>query len=256
MATAPTLPHVRRPLAGLLLLGLLLIGSGACADSWTTPHTLEVAGATRTYYLHVPRTAADAMDPPLLVLLHPTGGDGRYMLREWMPTAEREGIVLLAPNATTPAGWRLREDGPQYLRQVIEAIATTTRFNPRRMYLFGYSAGAIHTLTVGMLESEYFAAIALYAGAWRDRESLATTRLADRRIPVAMFVGDHDEEFSMDSVTATRSALVRAGHRVQLTILPGQGHVYPGASSGVDREAWAFLKAVELPEAPRFKAYQ
>jgi len=238
------------------LFGLLVFVSGARAETWSTPHALEVAGSLRKYYAYVPASAAEVPDPPLLVLLHPTGGDGRFMLREWMPTADREGIVLLAPNATTPAGWRIREDGPAYLRAVIDAFAATTRFNPRRMYLFGYSAGAIHTLTIGMLESTYFAAIALYAGAWRDRESLATTRLAERKIPVAMFVGDRDEEFSMNSVTSTRAALVKAGHPVKLTILPGQGHVYPGASSGVDREAWAFLKAVALEDAPVFRSYR
>ena len=128
--------------------------------------------------------------------------------------------------------------------------------NPRRVYLFGYSAGATHSLTVGVLESEYFAAIAVYAGAWRDRESMATLNFARRKIPVAIFIGDRDEQFSMNSVRSTRAALEKAGHPVQLTILPGQGHVYPGAVLGVNRNAWAFLRAVELPEAPRFQLYR
>lgn len=246
-----------RRLARSAFVAALALGSVTATAAGTIERqTLEVAGATRTYYFYEPASDPGQASRPLLVLLHPTGGEGRSMARSWTAIADREGLVLIAPNATTPAGWRIREDGPEFLRHVIEAAASRVAIDPRRVYLFGYSAGAVHTLTVGMLESEYFAAIALYAGSWRDKASYATLEVATRKIPVAIFIGDRDEEFPLGTVESTRAALVKAGHPVELTLLRGQGHVMPASVAGVNHDAWAFLKPIALPDAPRFRSYR
>ena len=39
--------------------------------------------------------------------------------------------------------------------------------NPRRVYLFGHSAGASFALHMSLMESQYFAAAAIHAGALR-----------------------------------------------------------------------------------------
>ena len=242
------------PLRALLVAAALLLSSARAAT--LAPQTVEIGGTARTYYLYVPPTTRPAANPPLLVVLHWTSGNGRAALATWTPLADHEGMVLVAPNATTPAGWRIREDGPAFLHGIVEAVAARTPIDPRRVYLFGVSAGAIHALTIGVVESEYFAAVAVHAGSWRDRESFKALNFATRKIPVAITIGDRDELFSMASVQETRAALVAAGHAVTLTVLPGEHHEYADVARRVNRDAWAFLSAFELPAEPRFREYR
>ncbi len=239
-----------------ILLALSLLQPPALTAATLLPQTLEIAGATRTYFLYVPAVTRPADKPPLLVVLHWTSGDGRAALRSWTSVADREGMVLVAPNATTPVGWRIREDGPVFLRSIVEAVAAQTPINPRRVYLFGVSAGAVHALTIGVIESEYFAAVAIHAGSWRDRESFNALDFATRKIPIAITIGDRDELFSMKSVQETRAALAAAGLPITLTVLPGENHEYADVAKRVNRDAWKFLSAVELPADPRFRDYK
>ena len=217
---------------------------------------LSSGGIDRSYYLYVPASVVPATQAPLLVLLHGSGSDGRSMLREWTTLADSEGIVLVAPNATSLVGWRVREDGPAFLRDVVETVTTQVNVNRRRVYLFGFSAGAVHALTIGAIESEYFAALALYAGSWRDRASFIALNFARRRIPVGLFIGDVDPLFSMSSVLTTKAAFEKAGHPVLLRVLPRQGHIYAAVSARVNREAWDFLRATELTGPPAYRAYK
>ena len=242
--------------ATAMVVGLLLWCPGARADDIVHKQTVLVAGAPRTYYVYIPPSISAAAPPPLLVALHGSRGNGRDLIRNWTELADREGLIVVAPNATTPVGWKIRGDGPDYLRSVVDATAAICAIDRRRVYLFGYSAGAVHALTVGLIESEYFAAVAIYAGAWLDARSYTALQFAARKIPVAMVVGDRDEFFPMESVLATKSALEGAGHRVLLAILPVQGHVYERVSAKVNASLWEFLKPVELPDVPKYREYR
>jgi poly(3-hydroxybutyrate) depolymerase len=190
-----------------------------------------------------------------LLLLHGSQSSGRELLNEWIEVADRVGVILLAPNATTPIGWRIREDGPDYLHAVIDDFATRSTFDRRRLYLFGISGGAVHALTIGSLESGYFAAVAIWAGAWRDQRSYLALAHARRKIPIAVFIGDRDEFFPIDAVQETVAAFRKAHHPVQLTILPGQRHSYHHVASRLNPAVWEFLQASELPGEPYYQQY-
>ena len=239
--------------AVVLGLASLLPSLGLTAEARL--RTLPSGGAERSYYLYVPDSVDAAAAAPLLVLLHGSESDGRSMLHEWASLADREGLVLVAPNATSPVGWKIREDGPAFLHDVVEAVETQASVDRQRVYLFGFSAGAVHALTIGAIESEYFAALAVYAGSWRDRESFVALKFARRGIPVGLFIGDLDPLFSMSSVQATKAAFEKAGHPVLLQVLPRQGHIYAAVSARVNRDAWAFLRRTALPDAPVYRRY-
>ncbi len=51
----------------------------------------------------------------------------------------------------------------------LKSLKTKYPINPRRVYLFGHSAGAIFALHMSLMESQYFAAAAVHAGALRGR---------------------------------------------------------------------------------------
>ena len=73
------------------------------------------------------------------------------------------------PDAENRQGWSVPGDGPEPLCSLVDHLRQTVPvINARRMYLFGHSAGAVFVLHMAMLESDYFAAGALHAGAWRS----------------------------------------------------------------------------------------
>jgi poly(3-hydroxybutyrate) depolymerase len=241
--------------AAFMVIALSLASLAATAGVLIETRALTVAGKPRTYFVYQPAAEDAGTLRPLLLLLHGSQSSGRELLNEWIEIADHAGVILLAPNATTPVGWRTREDGPDYLHAVIDDFATRSTFDRRRLYLFGISGGAVHALTIGSLESGYFAAVAIWAGAWRDQRSYLALAHARRKIPIAVFIGDRDEFFPIDAVQETVAAFRKAGHPVQLTILPGQRHTYHHVAARLNPAVWEFLQASELPSEPYYQQY-
>jgi poly(3-hydroxybutyrate) depolymerase len=217
--------------------------------------SLTFAGRDRIYYASVPASGSGPF--PLVVLLHGSGGDGAQMIERWKEIAAQEPMALAAPNSLhTAEGWTLRDDGPDFIRGVIEAMEASHPIDPRRLYLFGQSGGAVYALNLGLLESEYFAAVAFHAGGWREPAEYKFADFARRKIPIAMFVGDRDEYFPVDSVERTARVLAERGVPVELHLLAGRRHAYSDVPDDFHDTVWKFLKAKSLDSAPRFTPYR
>jgi poly(3-hydroxybutyrate) depolymerase len=216
---------------------------------------MHSGGRERIYYLYVPKSVDPTFPAPVMLLLHGSYSDPSGFLLYWAADADREGIILAAPKSTDEYGWRIRDDKPDLMRDVIDDVAAKHPIDRRRIYLFGSSSGAVHALTVAVLESQYFAGVAIHAGAWRDKSSFRALPFARRKIPVWMAIGTLDEYFSMRSVTDTESALRAAGHPVEVLVIKGHHHPYDEVVSQVNRDAWKFLAPLELAEAPVFQLY-
>jgi poly(3-hydroxybutyrate) depolymerase len=242
--------------AAIAVAELILTGPPANAEGVIEARTFEMAGKSRSYFVYQPAALKKEAPPPLLLLLHGSQSSGREIINEWIEVAEHAGVTLLAPSATTSVGWRIHEDGPDYLHAVVDDFAMRAVYDRQRLYLFGVSGGAVHALTIGSLESEYFAAVAIWAGAWREQRSYLALSYARRKIPIELFVGDRDEFFPLDSVRETATAFRKAGHPVQLTIIPGQRHDYHRVASRVNPTAWEFLQACKLPAEPHYQPYK
>jgi polyhydroxybutyrate depolymerase len=212
---------------------------GVSADSF------EFAGIKRSYSLFVP-TSASVGPAPLIVLLHGSYGSAAALISWWTALAEQEGIVLVAPDAREREAWQLRADGPQFIRAVIDEAVAKHPVDRGRIYLFGSSGGAVYSLTLSMIESQLFAATAIHAGAWRAPNEFRAVPYAKRKIPIAIFIGDKDEYFPLFAVRKTQSALEKAGHPVNVTIIPGRRHPYSDVALEVNRNAWQFMKAHRL----------
>jgi phospholipase/carboxylesterase len=225
--------------------------SGVCADSVPptsqepSKETLQFAGLKRSYSLFAPASAS-AAPAPLIVLLHGSYGSGAAIVSWWQPLAEQEGIVLVGPDAREREAWHLRADSPEFIRAVIGQVAAKHRIDAGRVYLFGSSGGAVYSLTLSMLESQLFAATAVHAGAWRTASEFRAAQYAQRKIPIAIFIGDKDEYFPLFAVRKTQSALEKAGHPVSVTVIAGHTHRYADVAREVNRSAWEFMKANRL----------
>lgn len=241
---------------GLALVLLVMLAAPVQAAESSNKQSLVFEGRDRTYYLYAPDIATQAPHP-LLVLLHGSGGNGLFMLERWKDVAAREGIVLLAPDSLhTDIGWDIHSDGPDYIHVAIQAVAAGHAIDFHRLYVFGQSGGAVYALNLAMLESEYFAAVAYHAGGWRKPAEYHFADYAKRKIPIAMYVGDKDEYFSVDSVQATENLLKQRGFPAELHLLPGRVHAYSDVPVDFHDTVWKFLKANALIDIPKYAPYR
>src|SRR5205085_8837125 len=148
--------------------------------------TITSGGRKRIFYLFVPANVANDKPAPLVVLLHPSGGDGQYLIKRWQDLANREGFLLAGPDALNSDHWSAPVDGPDFLRDVVEAVRAEHTIDRRRVYLFGFSAGSGFAINMSLLQSEYFAATAAFASV-NFKEQFA--EMTARKIPFSFTVG-------------------------------------------------------------------
>lgn len=239
----------RIPLAIALLLAAV---SSAFAKDDITKELIKSNGKERAYYLYVPSTLKGPA--PLIVMLHGSNRTGVTLVEKWKDYAKKENIIIVGPDATNLRGWGSPQDGPEYLHQLVEELKTKYPINPRRVYLFGHSAGASFSLHMGLMESQYFAAVAIHAGALR-RDDMQLIELAKRKIPISMQIGDSDQLVPLQIVRATRDALKEAGFTVDLIEIANHDHWYYDKASKFNQTAWEFLKKYELDADPKYQKY-
>ncbi|HEV2911969.1 MAG TPA: dienelactone hydrolase family protein [Pyrinomonadaceae bacterium] len=236
-----------------ILFTLLLLSSSSPAFSQEVEKNLITSGKrTRAYYLFVPKTVK--APAPLLVLLHGSGRTGAIMVDKWKDLAKREGIILVGPDAADPQKWAIPVDGPDFLRDIVEELKSKYPINQRRVYLFGHSAGASYALQLSLVESEYFAATAIHAGALHPK-SYSMIELARRKTPISIMVGTEDEFFPLKAVRDTRDELNSQGFTVQLTEMPGHDHWYYDLAPKINKESWEFLRKHELGADQKYEQY-
>ena len=235
------------------ILLLLLSFSSAAAKDDITKELITSNGKTRAYYLYVPSTVKASA--PLIVTLHGSNRTGVTLVEKWKDYAKKEGIILAGPDATNLRGWASPVDGPDFLRDLVEELKTKYPINPRRVYLFGHSAGAAFALQMSLMESQYFAATAIHAGALNS-QGMDLIELAKRKIPISIQVGDSDEFFPLKLVRATRDALKDAEIPVELVEIKDHDHWYYDQAAKFNQTAWEFLKKYELESDPQFRKYK
>jgi poly(3-hydroxybutyrate) depolymerase len=233
----------------IALLALTVSGS----KTKITKESIVSNDQKRTYYLFVPETIKSPA--PLVVLLHGSGGNGLSLVEKWQDLAISEGFVVAGPDAKDSIGWLVPQDGPEFLHTLVEALKAKYPINPRRVYLFGHSAGACMGLYMSLYESEYFAGTAVHAGALRP-ETYPLISFAKRKIPIFIMVGTEDPFFSLADVRKTKSELGKHGLEVQLMEIPNHNHRYYDLAAKVNRDAWDFLKKEELSADPRYEQYK
>jgi len=243
---------MKLPMTLTSILLLLLSFSPAFAKDDITKELMTSGGKTRVYYLYVPSTVKAAA--PLIVMLHGSNRTGVNLVEKWKDYAKKEGIILAGPDATNLAGWGSPQDGPDFLHDLVEQLKSKYPINPRRVYLFGHSAGASFALHMSLMESQYFAATAIHAGALNG-EGMDLIPLAKRKIPISIQVGVNDEYFPMEVVRKTRDALKSGGFTVELTEIPNHDHWYYDQAAKFNQTAWDFLKKFELEAEPKYQKY-
>jgi poly(3-hydroxybutyrate) depolymerase len=153
-----------------------------------------------------------------------------------------------------PRAGAFPEDGPDFLHDLVEMLKRQFDLDARRVYLFGHSAGAGQALMMAALESEYFAAAAVHAGAMPE-SAFPLIERATRKTPIGIWIGTNDALFPLEVVRATRDALSAQGFAAELTEIPGHTHWYYDRAPEINKKVWAFLRQHTLPSEPKYERH-
>lgn len=238
----------------ILIVMMLAVLPASVVCQNITKNTLVSEGKKRTYYLIVPATVKPESPAPLVILLHGSGNIGSSQAEKWKDLANKEGFIAVAPDSIDPVYWSTPADGPVFLRDLVDELKAKYPINPRRVYLFGHSGGAAFGLLMALYESEYFAGVAIHAGALNS-QGMELIKIAKRKTPIHMQVGNQDPMFPLSVVRSTRTALQKAEFPVELKEIPNHGHDYYSKARDINLTAWNFLKLQELAGPPVYEAH-
>lgn len=197
------------------------------------------------FYVFVPSSLNGTHSAPALLLIHGGGGDGPGMIAVWQNFAEKNGIILIAP--TLPLGGNFETAiAPQLYPMIMDAVRREWNIDAERMYLFGISAGGYTVFDVSMFDSQYFTAAGVFAAVITPDYDWIVQNAA-RKIPIAIYIGDHDQYFTVAQAESTRDLLAANGFPVSLTIFPNLDHNYGAIANAVNADVWTFFSQAPPP---------
>lgn len=227
-----------------LLIGMSCGRAEPQRETEVVQNSLTFRGSDYQYFLVAPENSGRAQALPVLFLVHGGGGDGLDFLQFWRDFARQNRIILLAP--TFRFGADLEKQVPDLFPAFVEDAKKYSRIDPLRVYLFGYSAGGYSTFDAATLDSTYFAAAAVFSGIITPDYDWIVQR-ARRKTPIAMYIGDHDQFFTLAEARRTRDLLLANGFPVHYLEIAHQDHNYGAISSSVNQDAWSFMSKFALP---------
>jgi polyhydroxybutyrate depolymerase len=178
---------------------------------------LVVDDLERIYRVHVPPKYDPEQPTPLVLALHGAAMNGQMM--EWFSglseKADEAGFIVAYPNGTGRdplltwnAGWFNnrddRVDDVEFIRQLLDDLATVVKLDEKRIYACGMSNGGMMCYRLAAELSERIAAIAPVAGTIALKESQPK-----RPVPVIHFHGTRDEIVPFEFKRARLASLMR-----------------------------------------------
>lgn len=225
----------------VLLIALAIRVPASAAD--IPGHTVRCGDRTMEYQVFVPPTAANS-PLPVLLLLHGAGDKAANFIQPWESFARKKGVVLVAPQL--PRELSFEEVAPKMFRCVIGDATKTISVDQHRIYLFGHSMGGYLAFDGALLDSGYYAAAVVHAMGIEESYTSIIGK-ATRKIPIAIYIGDHDEMVSHSMVRKTRDLLKKAGFPIEYREIMDHTHNYYEISDLINDDAWKFLKDYRLP---------
>lgn len=199
------------------LMSILLSGCGR-VDRYGKESTITLTwdGVTRKAIVYTPKNIRDLRDVPVVLFLHGGGGKAenveRYGIRDY---ADRYGFVLVAPDGTgrlplhtwnggtwvvngqaqSCCGTAVRDhvDDVGFINALLDVLIADVHADAQRIYVTGFSNGAIMGYRLACELSERVAAVAVAAPPGLD-DGCAPSRA----IPLLHIIGDQDDRVPID----------------------------------------------------------
>lgn len=202
-------------------------GPGGGPAAGTHEYALTVDGRRRTYRMHVPAPVAGRAGLPVVIFLHGGGGNAELFeqVSHMNTVADGAGFVVVYPNGSGRAVDKLltwnagdccgyaREQGVDdvaFVSSLLDTLTARFRTDPTRVYVTGFSNGAMMTYRLGCELSGRITAIAPVSGAMQT-----PTCQPSRPLPVLILHGTADPKVPYEGGPST--------------------DVFPGAGTWVNR---------------------
>ena len=201
----------------------------------------------RSYQIYLPPKLSNSTKPaPMVVLLHGAGRSGISLVEKWKRIADENGIILVGPTSSGE-GWDFEQDGTDFMSAVLQDVAAEHIIDPKRVYLFGHSAGGVIALYLSIAHADMFAASAVHAAHLMKPSDRALIERAARKVPLYFMVGDNDPLFPVAIVKESAMAFAEKGHKTFIVTLDDHNHWYYDNAVYINRRAWSFFTKNPLP---------
>lgn len=101
---------------------------------------VEMPAYENNYWAFVPADYNADHPYGMLVWLHPAGDTMEAaVIRLWQRVAERRGLILVGPKASSPRGWDPRDT--EYVRDVVADVREKYNIDPTRIAVHGFAGG-------------------------------------------------------------------------------------------------------------------
>jgi polyhydroxybutyrate depolymerase len=144
--------------------------AGLTGNAGRTNETLENAGVTRRYILHVPSSYNGEKPVPLVLNFHPLLTDSATTESRsgWKAVADREGFIVAFPDGQESAAWNVgpcctqsREvDDVGFAKALVKQVQSKFCVDAKRVYASGFSMGGGMAHYLGCEAADVFAAVA------------------------------------------------------------------------------------------------
>jgi len=209
-------------------------------------YALGIAEKKRVFYLYVPRSLKP--HAPAIILLHGADRNGISMADSWRKSAERHGLLLVAPDAVD-GYWDFATD-KTFISALVQFLQQDKRVHPQRIYLFGHSNGAVAALPLAANFSEGFAAAAIHAGMVTKKEFLPVINGAKRKIPLCVINGSDDKSMPATRARYAATLFANAGYPAAYIELTGHNHWYYTLSDWINELAWQCMSDLISKQKP------
>lgn len=149
--------------------------------------TIPIAGADRTFKIHVPPSYNDKTPMPMIILLHGQGQDGEEIARwtKFNQMADKKGFIAIYPDSRQWGGreeWRTWDtdngllppgqdaNDVAFMRKIIETAEKEYLVDPKRIYMAGLSNGGMLAFRAAGELSDKLAAVAVVSSAMGGSE--------------------------------------------------------------------------------------
>lgn len=207
-----------------LTLALSACGGEAPVDPIQHPgdfhRAMRSGGRDRVYDVHVPETVNPAQPSPLVILLHGVPRlSGMAVITGFDEVADRFGYIVAYPRAFQTLDWNVGceicssaaindVDDVRFIRDLIDDLASQVAINRSRVYVAGFSQGALMTHFLGCELAGEIAAFGSVAATMIDEveESCSPSGAA----PWLFIQGTEDSEFPWEGRVGELSSTISA----------------------------------------------
>jgi len=212
-----------------LLFVAAILGSVAVAGEPLSVTVDEVG----SYQLYLPPLKPQST-APLVIWLHPAGGEGHELILKWWPALKKQGYALMLPKSVDPKSWRTNED--KSLLAYIHHAVKHHRIDTKKVVLLGFSAGGQMAFYMGMQHAERLAGIVTMSAVPIKTMRDLSTPLPDPKfkdsLAYLMILGERENEMAHRISKRAQMEFLANGFSAVVRVVEKGGHEFHDSEKG------------------------